>query len=191
MNRKYFILIGISVFMLVAGFFTAYYRISLTDPREDMIAIGKWHSARQVASPEASSWDKAFIAYHATFALQSSEIIYLSSRRDETGSILNEKCLYEVSGGKLPAFWWSVTIYGADGFLPKGNSRNAVVLDDVLSQGNVWSFLISSKSENHLRLPSESAGEFNLLLRLYVPEKDIFALRPEMLPVIRRVSCPG
>lgn len=189
MKFKWLLLILISLIFLLLGFLTAGYMISHTDPRDRMIAIGQWHSPENVGSPDASSWEKAFISWHATFAVQSSEVLYLSVRRDETGAAFREECDYEMSGGKIPAHWWSVTIYNADGFLPESKAQNSI---DGGVTNDSWKIRISrTKTDGGLWLPSKNAGEFNLLLRLYVPLKKLPDWKAEDLPLIRRVSCPA
>jgi len=82
------------------------------------ISISGWNGSLDQGSSDASPYVRARIARHGLLAMAKSEAIYFTRATDDAGSPLRETCRYRLSGGPLPAGWWSVTLYNADNFLP-------------------------------------------------------------------------
>jgi hypothetical protein len=154
-------------------------------PLDYLTRVGNWYTPEGTGSPEASASLRALIAYNALFALQSHEVIYFSRRRDDEGSLLKENCSYEVTGTELPAHWWSLSIYDEEGFFPQNGLKNSIDQNALTAP---WKVIISPEKIGETSwLSNTHAGDFNILLRLYVPRGDIHSMKS--LPSIRRLSC--
>ncbi len=186
--KKVLLFFSVTVIGLALGYFGTWYAIAVTNPASKMLKIGNWYTQEHAGSPEASSWDRAFVAYHATFAVQSSEIMYLVRKRDDDGNQLTEKCTYEITGREIPAHWWSITIYDAEGFHPKNKFESSVDSETMkITPGEFWRILLSNERPEGHWIPSIHAGEYNLVLRLYAPRVKLRELKN--LPAIRRLAC--
>ncbi|MEM8917494.1 MAG: DUF1214 domain-containing protein [Pseudomonadota bacterium] len=156
------------------------------------IEINGWTGDLTQGSSEASPYLRARIARHGLLALAKTEAIYFVRNTDSDGEPLGEDCVYRISGGPLPAGWWSITLYNETNFLPDNNDT-ALSFDATRSGDGDWSAVISSsspaKGENWIS--SRNAGDFDLTLRLYMPE-DRALQRPEQIidpPKINRLRC--
>ena len=124
--------------------------------------------------------------------------VYEAGRGQPPGTGCDEACRYRVSGGAMPARWWSVTVYADDDYLPQ-NEDNALSFDATRvktdAAGN-WQALVSPRRDaaapDMAWASSNKAGRFTLTLRLYNPSPAVqanSALVP--LPLVTRIDCGG
>jgi hypothetical protein len=152
-----------------------------------------WHSDWTIGSSAANPWTRARVARHGLLALTKAEAVYFTRNTDSAGARLEEGCTYRVSGGALPAQWWSVTLYNAESFLPD-NTDNALSYDqtDAAAAGaDGWSFTIAASPAEGGWVSSRNAGQFDLTLRLYKPTAELIEAPETVLkpPVIEKLSC--
>jgi hypothetical protein len=157
------------------------------------IDAGGWSSDWTIGSETANPWTRARVARHGLLALTKDEAVYFTRNTDEAGDRLSEACTYTVSGGAMPAQWWSVTLYNAASYLPL-NTDNALSFDqtDAAAAANGWSFTIApQKPADGEWVSSRAAGAFDLTLRLYKPSADLIADPGSTLaaPRIEKTSC--
>jgi hypothetical protein len=155
---------------------------------------GAWTHNRAAGSTAAGPYTRAIIAKEGLLALSAREALYFNLAEDETGRPLSESCVYELSGRELAARWWSVTLYGRDGFLVQ-NSDVAHSIDASrvrLGRGGLWRARIAPvRGDAAYWLSSREARRgFSLTLRVYNPHRD-FRAGAETLPELRRISCAG
>jgi len=162
------------------------------------VALGNWYGDLAMGSEDASPYFRARLARHGLLALANSEAIYFTRIADDTGRPLTEACDYRLSGGAMPARWWSVTLYNSDNFLP-GNTDEALSFDasraaEQSSDGS-WSAVISPDrpSAETGWISSKAGGNFDLTFRLYVPDDGVLADPSGMIeaPSVARIGCAG
>jgi hypothetical protein len=157
-------------------------------------AVGFWSSDPLIGAKAANPWLRARISRVGLLALSKDETLYFDRSTDENGALLDEACSYKITGGILPARWWSVTIYDATQFLPR-NSDSASSIDATraLTAGvSQWSGLIAPNApkEPGQWLSSRSAGKFSLTLRLYNPTSiDTKELQKARFPKVTLIAC--
>lgn len=157
------------------------------------VDLAGWKSDWTIGSEAANPYTRARIARHGLLALARSEAVYFTRNTDDQGERLREECRYRLSGGTMPAQWWSVTLYDADNRLPM-NEDGALSVDASRTQDQAWSVTIApQKPGEGLWLSSHNAGSFDLTLRLYVPEQQLIddpsgTLAP---PRVERLDCAG
>ncbi|WP_108788400.1 DUF1214 domain-containing protein [Erythrobacter sp. Alg231-14] len=160
----------------------------------DGIEINGWTGDLAQGSSDASPYLRARIARHGLLALAKTEAIYFIRNTDRDGQPLTEECTYRVSGGPIPAGWWSITLYNEDNFLPD-NDDEALSFDATQSGGGDWSAIISAASpaEDGNWISSRNAGKFDLTLRLYMPEDRALTDPEQAIPTpnIARLQCEG
>lgn len=161
------------------------------------VSIDGWISDWSIGSPSANPYIRARIARNGLLALRKEEAVYFTRNRDEDGRLLREDCIYRVSGGAMPAQWWSITLYDGDSRLPM-NDDLALSFDANDAQGqpdpDAWSFRVSADQYGRpdgFWVSSRGAGRFDLTLRLYLPSKALLdhpeaSLTP---PSIERLLC--
>ena len=153
-----------------------------------------WIGNTQVGSRNADAYTRAIVARTGLLALERSEAIYFHRFVDDEGVRLREDCAYELSGGAMPARWWSITIYAADDFLPvNGDDAFSVDATQVSATADKWKVRVApDRADQPHWISTRNAGEFNLALRLYNPAESI-ASAPEQVPYpkIVRTACNG
>lgn len=161
------------------------------------VDVDGWQSDWTIGSPAANPWTRARIARHGLLALTREEAVYFTKARDDEGKPLSEACSYRVSGGTMPALWWSLTLYDATSYLPK-NTDQALSYDMTKAlaagAGDHWSFTIAPQPPlEGAWVSSKAAGNFDLTLRLYKPSPALIAGPETILPApsIERLSCQG
>jgi hypothetical protein len=168
-------------------------------PGADTLAFGKvdvggWRSDFAIGSEAADPYTRARVARHGLLALARTEAVYFTRATDDDGAPLSENCRYRLSGGAMPAGWWSVTLYDARSMLP-ANTDMALSLDAEQAGTGAWEAIIAPlrpEGAGHW-ISSRGAGQFDLTLRLYMPDPALIAAPGEILdaPRITRLDCGG
>lgn len=154
-----------------------------------------WYGSRVTGSKDAGPWLRARVAVSGLLALTRNQAIYFTRKTDDKGEPFSENCRYRVTGGALPGKWWSVTVYAADNYLPL-NDDKALSFDATEvttdAQGQ-WSATLSpTRPESGAWASTSKAGNFDITLRIYQPEKaaqDDFASIP--MPKVSKIDCGG
>jgi hypothetical protein len=158
------------------------------------VDIGGWQSDFAVGSEAADRYTRARIARHGLLALARTEAVYFVRDVDDRGRALTNDCRYRVAGGDLPAEWWSITLYDGDSMLP-ANDDDALSVDATVLGEGAWDAIIapSRPDEQTPWISSRGAREFDLTLRLYLPEDELFENPQASLspPSIARLDCGG
>jgi hypothetical protein len=158
------------------------------------VDLDGWKSDFAIGSEAADPYTRARVARHGLLALARTEAVYFTRDTDEEGRPLREECTYRLSGGTMPAAWWSVTLYDAGSMLP-ANTDNALSIDASRSRAGRWEALISAErpEDGGLWISSKRAGSFDLTLRLYVPAPAVIEApeRALVVPQIERLACAG
>lgn len=156
---------------------------------------GGWYGNSVTGSVDADPWTRAQVALTGLLALNKSQAIYFTTNVDAAGAALREDCRYQVTGGALPARWWSVTVYADDDYLPL-NDDDALSFDATEVQPDAsgrWSALVTSqRPAEGAWASSRKAGSYSLTLRLYQPSQaaqNNLAAIP--MPVVTRLDCGG
>ena len=158
------------------------------------VDVGGWRSDFATGSEAADPYTRARVARHGLLALAKTEAVYFTRATDDAGAPLREACTYRLSGGAMPAGWWSVTLYDGKSMLP-ANSDNALSVNAQSFGDGTWSAVIapSRPADGAAWISSRSAGNFDLTLRLYMPIPALLAKPGATLvpPRVERISCVG
>ncbi len=156
------------------GVITAYYTV---DYIADLFSVknGPWETNLLAGSEKADIYTRAAIAIHALFALNRSEAVYFIATTDSSNQPLRLNCDYRIEGGKFPARWWSITVYGSDHFLiPNEYDIYAVTGESVKWSDGKWVVKLSQRHREGSWIPLRGEGNFILVLRLYNPEQIVY-----------------
>ncbi|MEL7540789.1 MAG: DUF1214 domain-containing protein [Pseudomonadota bacterium] len=163
------------------------------------INVQGWQSDWSIGSESADPYVRARVARNGLLALRKEEAVYFIAMTDDDGGRLRETCTYLVSGGAMPAKWWSITLYDADSRLPMNEDRR-LSFDQTMAralfedQGARWSFQISQtrpQDDSIAWVSSRAAASFDVMLRLYQPSAAILSDPQAELapPSIKRLAC--
>lgn len=179
--------LGVGSALWMAGLWPAGRAMTFGD-----VDVGGWQSDFAIGSGAADPYTRARVARHGLLALAQSEAVYFTRAVDNSGAPLQEACTYRLSGGAIPAAWWSVTLYNAASMLP-ANTDNAMSIDAGRAGTGAWEAIIAPErpADATLWISSRKAGSFDLTLRLYIPDPALLAAPEETLkpPRIERLSC--
>lgn len=158
------------------------------------VEVGGWRSDFAIGSKAADPYTRARVARYGLLALAKSEAVYFTRAADDDGAPLREDCRYRLSGGAMPAGWWSVTLYDGASMLP-ANTDSALSIDASRVGAGAWEAVIApTRSADAANwISSRNAGTFDLTLRLYMPEKALLTDPGSALdaPRIERLACEG
>lgn len=158
------------------------------------VDVGGWRSDFAIGSKAADPYTRARVARHGLLALAKSEAVYFTRTTDDAGAPLSDRCHYRLSGGPMPAGWWSVTLYDRQSMLP-ANTDGALSIDASRAGEGAWEALIAPQrpDDGTLWISSREAERFDLTLRLYMPSAVLLANPNAALdpPRIERISCEG
>lgn len=158
------------------------------------VDVRGWRSDYASGSEAADPYTRARVARHGLLALAKSEAVYFTRTTDDAGAPLREACRYRLSGGAMPAAWWSVTLYDAQSMLP-ANRDGALSLDASRAGTGPWQALIAAErpDDGSPWISSRGAGTFDLTLRLYIPEPAVIEAPARALdpPRIEKLDCAG
>lgn len=183
---------------LALGLGSALWMAGLWPSRSSMafgdVDVGGWRSDFAIGSEAADPYTRLRVARHGLLALAKTEAVYFTRSVDDDGQPLRAACRYRIGGGPMPAGWWSVTLYNADSMLP-ANTDKALSIDASRAGSGAWQAVIAPRrSEGAAHwISSRNAGNFDLTLRLYMPEPALLADPKGVLvpPKVERVECEG
>lgn len=158
----------------------------------NMESIGPWRTGRDFGSQQAGAYTRAVVALYGLLALPASEARYYTAATDNRGAPLDGRCQYTISGGQLPAKWWSLTLYDHDGYLidNRSNLYSVSSIELPLAEQSHWTVTVSPHAQPGHWLPSGTNREIALTLRTYLPDGDgRHNLNPSQLPQIVKEQC--
>jgi hypothetical protein len=158
--------VGLGVGSAALGLYSVY--------RVGSISNGAWTTSLATGSEKADPYNRALVAVGGLLALNPSEVMYYSADKDSNGNPLNADCTYKVEGKAPDARWWSVTVYGADGYLIPDTERYSYSLTDLTPDSNgVYTIYLSKSRHSGAWLSLGNEKTFNLSLRLYNPWQSV------------------
>jgi hypothetical protein len=188
--RIFFKWTAVTVIGVVAGVGFAIWQIRSSGLGQD-IRIGPWTTGRDIGTVDTDTKTRAIVALRGLLALPKQEARYFTAATDSAGTPLSGKCRYTLSGGALPARWWSVTLYDRAGWLiPNRWNRHSVGSPAVPGAATAWQVLIAPQQRPGAWIPTGTDGAFELTLRTYRP-RGLLATDPARvaLPTIARGEC--
>lgn len=153
--------------------------------------VGAWSIDLERGGEDAGSYQRAVTAVQVLLALAKEEAVYFVAT-DDDGDGLRGDCAYRVTGGDLPASWWSLTLYDGS-YLPENDDEHLSVdatSVELAADGSWNAYLGPSPEVRGDWISTNEADQPNLVLRLYVPEESVLA-DPTTVPVprITRLAC--
>lgn len=155
------------------------------------LRLGPWSTLPEEGTAEANPYLRAFASYSGTLPLGANEGFSFLAQSDSQGKRLNAACTYQISGRRLPARFWTLTLLNPQGNLEDNPAHRRGFQSSELVYTPDFSFTIFVSSTPHAGhwIPLQQApSSFILMLNLYEPSH-LSQLLEEKLPVIQRESC--
>ncbi|HEX2843328.1 DUF1214 domain-containing protein [Hyphomicrobium sp.] len=149
--------------VLILGLGSSWYMIergsSLTT-----IEAGPWTSWVSAGRPDADPYTRAHQARLGLLPLSTENAQTFIARADSDGRTLHSSCDYAIEGREIPNFWWSLTVFDADGRLIPNVLGRSVFTSDTVAVKPDGSFVITlSRDANPGNwLPIGGAGRLAL-----------------------------
>ncbi len=152
--------------------------------------IGAWTSSTDLATGAQSARTRAAVALRGLLALPAREARYYNAATDDAGRPLEGGCRYRITGGVLPARWWSLTLYDGDGYLAGAGPYSISSAALTPAEAARWTILVAPQRQAGHWLPTGGLDRFELTLRTYLPA-NAGRTTParDQLPSIRREAC--
>ena len=153
-------------------------------------AIGPWTTGTDFGTVRASAFTRAVVSLRSILALPAHEARYYNAAVDSSGQLLDGKCRYRVSGGTIPAKWWSMTLYDHPGYLVANQANRFSVASAAVPNLASWTIIVAPSEQAGLWLPTGRIDRFELTLRVYLPEDGGQGnLTRDELPSILKEAC--
>ena len=152
--------------------------------------IGPWTTGRDFGTAGASAYTRAMIALRGLLALPAHEARYYNAAADSAGEPLDGKCRYRVSGGAIPAKWWSLTLYDHPGYLVANQASRFSIGSAAVPNPAKWDVIVAPAQQAGLWLPTGRIDRFELTLRAYLPsDGGVGNMTRDQLPSIVKEAC--
>ncbi len=157
------------------------------------VRFGPWAFWFRQGTGDADPYTMAHIAREGTLPITATSAMTFTATRDSAGSRLSGDCTYEVRGYSIPALWWNVAAFRADGqVMPNKTGRSGFSSANMLTAPD-GSFLVrlSPEVQPGNWLPSERGNRVVLrfeILRPLSPD-NLLKSGEDVLPTITLVEC--
>lgn len=153
------------------------------------VRIGPWVAFPSIGTADPDPYARASIARRGRVPLALGDGIEFQATEDSTGDALSGTCAYDVSGGNIPARYWTIAVQSAS--LATSPGRSALTSVELLRRES-GSFIItaapSARPANWIATPRNAP--FTLVLRLYdTPLSSRSAGANTVFPVITKGDC--
>lgn len=153
-------------------------------------AIGPWTTGTDFGTARADAFTRAVVSLRGILALPAHEARYYNAAVDSTGQPLDGRCRYRISGGPIPAKWWSVTLYDHPGYLVANQANRFSVASVAVPNPTSWTIIVAPAEQAGLWLPTGRIDRFELTLRTYLPDDGgMQNLTRDQLPSIVKEAC--
>ncbi len=179
--------------VLILGLGSSWYMIEKGSPLTTLTA-GPWVSWIAAGRPDADPYTRAHEARLGILPQSTDVAQTFVARTDSEGRALHSSCDYTIEGHELPNFWWSLTVYDADGrLIPNALGRSVFTSDTMAIKPNGTFAAILSRDANPGNwLPIGGAGRLALaftVLDLGTRQVAQDGEIERLLPTITRSGC--
>jgi hypothetical protein len=167
----------------------------LSFPAWGVVHNGAWTIDPVMGSPAAGPYSRAWMSLFGALAVVPEGAAYYLGYEDSAGAPLTARCTYAVTGRDLDAGWWSITVYGSNGFLLRdAGGRYSLTRETVPREPDgSFRFTLAGSGTPAAAAPGAiptGTGGFNLELRVYAPSLALLAdLGRAPVPTITRGAC--
>ncbi len=179
--------------VLILGLGSSWYMVE-RGSRLTTTTVGPWVSWTAAGRTDADPYTRAHEARLGTLSLSTEVSQTYIARVDSEGRALHSSCDYIIAGNEIPGFWWSLTIFDADGrLIPNTLGRYGFTSDTMaLNPNGTFVATLSRDAFPGNWLPIGGAGRlaiaftvFDLDTRSIAQDDDV----EKLIPTITRQGC--
>ncbi|WP_072392104.1 DUF1214 domain-containing protein [Hyphomicrobium sp. CS1GBMeth3] len=179
--------------VLILGLGSSWYMIERGSGLTTVTA-GPWVSWTALGRPDADPYTRAHAARLGILPLSTEVSQTFLARTDSEGRTLHSSCDYTIEGRETADFWWSITVFDANGRLIPNVLDRSVFTSDTMAINPDGSYLAMLSRDAHAGnwLPTGGAGRLALAFtvldlgtRAVAQEGDI----ERLVPTITRKGC--
>ncbi len=179
--------------VLILGLGSSWYMIE-RGSRLTTITVGPWVSWISAGRPDADPYTRAHEARLGILPLSTEVAQTFIAKRDSEGHTLHSSCDYVIEGREMPAFWWSLTVFDADGrLIPNGLGRSTFTSDTMaINPDGSFAATLSRDAHPGNWLPVGGAGRLALAFTVLDLGTRAVAHEDEvkrLVPTITRKGC--
>jgi hypothetical protein len=179
--------------VLILGLGSSWYMVE-RGSQLTTVTVGPWVSWTSAGRTDADPYTQAHQARLGILPLSTEVAQSFTARADSEGRALHSSCDYLVEGREIPGFWWSLTVFDADGrLIPNTLDRSAFTSETMALKANgSFSVKLSRDTQPGNWLPIGGAGRLALVFtvidlgtRAVTQEGEI----EQLVPTITRSRC--
>lgn len=163
------------------------------EPGFDAVRLGPWSAWPRLGNSEIDPYARAVSAVEGALPLGGAEGLAFLAQVDASGSPLDARCDYQISGAAPPARFWTLTAYDTAGRLRTNTALRYGFTSTALLRSADGGFSITAAREARPGnwLPLGEKSRFTLVLRAYQANTSALAGAFEglTLPTITRGVC--
>ena len=158
------------------------------------VTVGPWVSWVSDGRPDADPYTRAHAARLGILPFSTEVSQTFVARADSDGQTLHSSCDYTIAGRETADFWWSLTVFDADGRLIPNVLDRSTFTSDTMAVNPDGSYVATLSRDTHAGnwLPTGGAGRLALTFtvldlgtRAVAQDSDITA----RVPTITRKGC--
>ncbi|WP_295559251.1 DUF1214 domain-containing protein [uncultured Hyphomicrobium sp.] len=179
--------------VLILGLGSSWYMIERGSALST-VKVGPWVSWISAGRTDADPYTRAYEARLGVLPLSTENSQTFIALADSDGRTLHSSCTYTIVGREIPNFWWSLTIFDAEGRLIPNVLGRSVFTSDTMAINPDGSYAATLSRDAHGGnwLPTGGAGR--LALAFTVLDLGTRAVAQEgeverMVPTIMRKGC--
>jgi hypothetical protein len=157
------------------------------------VRFGPWAFWSRQGTADADPNTIAHIAREGTVPVTAASAMTFTATRDSAGARLSGDCTYEVRGYSVPALWWSIAAFRADGEVMRNKTGRSSFSSANISAAPDGSFLmrLSPEVQPGNWLPAERGRRVVLRLEILRPlsPDNLLKSGEDILPAITLVEC--
>ncbi|MDQ7078538.1 MAG: DUF1214 domain-containing protein [Robiginitomaculum sp.] len=181
----------IIIIAAISGSYAAYFSVRTGAESKSFIHNGPWRTSLFVGAKDADPHIRAYVAVIGLLGLSRKETIYFQAYSDDTGAPLSSDSDYEIIGEKLPARWWSLTLYDHDNYLTPNSYNRYSIKGTEAKIGDDGGFRIVLSREPHEGnwIPMGEGQNMSISIRMYNPNPGVENHLTDLhLPSIRKIG---
>jgi hypothetical protein len=117
--------------VLLMGLGSSWYMVERGSPLTT-VTVGPWVSWISAGRTDADPYTRAFEARTGTLPLSTDVSQTFMAQADSEGRTLHSSCDYVLEGHEMPSFWWSLTVFDAEGRLIPNTLGRSVFTSDTM-----------------------------------------------------------
>ena len=157
------------------------------------VRFGPWAYWSRQGTADADPYTIAHIAREGTLPITAAADMTFTATRDSAGARLSGDCTYEVRGYSVPALWWNIAAFRADGEVMPNKTGRSDFTSANISTAPDGSFLVrlSPEVQPGNWLPAERGRRVVLRLEILRPlsPDNLLKSGDDILPAITLVEC--